>query len=231
MAQIYGKPVYVVTDVAMVPLASQSEADQFITAAYQSRHQAQDLSDSDYSDSEDDERSDTATDLPDSEEDPNGPYTHQNRSNSSIAEDVAKRRASYGKFASRWFFKQVWGATNAAGLTEGPSQSKIVQVRSKAASDKNDDNPTELADDDDQSEDDIADEVTVNEASGTVSNVSAMSLLPKILRSTKMILSSRSFYFAYEFDLTRRFSLQSKRSQVVSRDLLDPQVRSCIPVQ
>lgn len=34
----------------------------------------------------------------------------------------------------------------------------------------------------------------------------ANALLPKLLRTTRMLLSSRSFFFSYDFDVTRRVS-------------------------
>lgn len=207
-----------VTDVALLPLSSKAEAHEAIIAATHAQSAGHPHSDSEPSDSEDDHHSLTATEHPGSPTEEDGPFKHENASNTSIAEDVAKRKASYGKFASQWFSKQVWGnngpqkstgksvkvcsfSVNVNALTEPDRQAASLAVST------NSDSPRENA---------IKQDVT--EGSSLVPNASTVSLLPKILRSTKMILGSRSFYFAYEFDLTRRFQLQEKRSQPAMRD-------------
>lgn len=47
-------------------------------------------------------------------------------------------------------------------------------------------------------------------------------MVPKILRSAKLILTSRSYFFSYEFDLTRRMGLLQGKAVPPVKNTLDP---------
>lgn len=52
-------------------------------------------------------------------------------------------------------------------------------------------------------------------------------IMPKLLKYTKMMLGSRSFYFSYEYDITRRFSIvETQPSQIPLFSQVDPLVLS-----
>ncbi|KAI9866695.1 MAG: hypothetical protein M1830_005918, partial [Pleopsidium flavum] len=51
-----------------------------------------------------------------------------------------------------------------------------------------------------------------NTTSSTSAEDVTNSLLPKLLKTTKMMLGSRSFFFSYDYDITRRFGHQGGRS-------------------
>ena len=51
------------------------------------------------------------------------------------------------------------------------------------------------------------------------------SLLPKLLRTTKMLLASRNFFFSYDYDITRRFgSLKDYSKDTPMCRVVDPLV-------
>jgi hypothetical protein len=116
VAQIFGKPIYVVTDVALVPLSSQSEAEKGVAAAVRQRETAAGT-DEDLSDAESTgEESDNVHSAEDAQEAPSPTDDVRTKSDkgdttatTNIAEDVFVRRGPYGKFASQWLTKIGWG--------------------------------------------------------------------------------------------------------------------------
>lgn len=252
VAEIFGKPVYVVTDVALVPLSSQSDANTAIAAsiASKSRRRSNEAAttnaDSD-SNTDSDEDSVSNADLSDdpdasqSQTDPHDaepvtplgeidgdsnhgstrPEQTRTASNTSIARDVIARRGQYGRFASQWFSKQGWGvgksgsspASSASSKKDMPVDAK--EVASPTAATVNAELPTK----------ETAQVVDgTREKERAVSENSVADAVPKILRSTKMILTSRSYFFSYEFDLTRRLALLNGTAKTPARESLDPLV-------
>ena len=219
MAQIFGKPIYVVTDVALLPLSSQTEAEKAVVAAVRQRDATTDTED-DFSDAEstagDSNDVQSAADV---EEAPSPtddvrskPDQKNSPATSNIAEDVFSRRGPYGRFASQWLTKKGWGIpgirapSKIAEVEPGPTQSAdaasmqqqpMTSVRDVPSSPRTGDSS---ADQTRQSrpEGQDANDTTPGERDTTIP------LLPKLLRSTRLILSSRSFYFSYDFNLTRR---------------------------
>ena len=64
-------------------------------------------------------------------------------------------------------------------------------------------------------------ETSTSPRSGSVQNY-----LPKILRNSRLILSSRSFYFSYDIDLTRRLAgFTTDGTEQVTHESLNPLVR------
>lgn len=246
VAEIFGKPVYVVTDVALVPLSSQSDANTAIAASIASKSRrgsneaATTNADSDSnSDSEEDpganadlsddpDASQSETDPHDAEpvtplDDGDGgsssrPEQTRTTSNTSIARDVIARRGQYGRFASQWFSKQGWGVGKSGNSPASSASSKKdmtvdgKDVASPAAT-VNAELPKETAQAD-----------GTREKERAISENSVADAVPKILRSTKMILTSRSYFFSYEFDLTRRLALLNGAAKAPARESLDPLV-------
>jgi hypothetical protein len=217
VAQICGKPIYVVTGVALIPLSSQSHAKAAIDQANDgigTRAKGAALgagSDSDTSDDEDDHVA--HTERTSVEEDahaipptagvagePSTPGLH--RPSSSIAEDVIGRKGQYGRFAERWFSKNGWSvekrrnqgmsANEAGEEVRGASLSPTASTTNFASANG------------------AVDDVKP-QAPKQASNV-AVQLLPKLLRTTKILLGSESFYFSYDHDITRRLGTSTKNS-------------------
>lgn len=101
---------------------------------------------------------------------------------SSIAEDVFRKRGSYGRFAQRWFSRGGWTQ----------EQRRVVGLSDSTSS--------------------LKPETPAANATTTVSNENidqapTTSLLPKLLQAMQVLFgSSRSFYFSYDTDITRNIS-------------------------
>ncbi|KAI1140357.1 SacI homology domain-containing protein [Hypoxylon sp. FL0543] len=200
VAQIRGFPVYVVTDVALTPCTSRNEAEKAIanTAAKLQRASAENFVEDSDSESEVDAppvpSSDDAEDpgaLSDREAPGNKDPPEAGGEKSSIAEDVIKRRGSYGRFAQRWFSRKGWmmdqkrnlGMSSVGADDAGGSQSKP----------KNENTDKELSD-----------TVVQENVSPPPAPSTGESLMPKLLRFAHIWLgTSRSFFFSYDIDITR----------------------------
>ncbi|OAL40583.1 hypothetical protein AYO20_00319 [Fonsecaea nubica] len=222
VAQIFGKPVYVITDVAILPLSSQKAASLAITTALESQTTESSTTDTD-TDVTDTE--DQSTRLEDQEE-PETPIEHttpqQKISNpTSIARDVIANRGQYGRFAAQWFSKQGWGGGKTSGTTSDPvdtSDASQTGTRSSPEAEA-----AVAANQPEASGNIEAPEQTHNkDAEQLLNDTSITEATPKILRRTKMILTSGSYFFSYDIDLTRRLAVMEASATAPSRETLDP---------
>ncbi|KAI9660528.1 MAG: hypothetical protein M1821_009879 [Bathelium mastoideum] len=122
VAKIQGKPIYVIQDVALIPLASQVEANAAISAAREQLIQdsqepienaiAEDESIPDNASStlgkEEASPGSPATPARESEEKTAADKGH--KKTTSVVEDVISKRGAYGRFAERWFSKAGWSS-------------------------------------------------------------------------------------------------------------------------
>jgi len=215
VARILDKPVYLVTDVALLPLSSQHDVDEAIRDATALSETISDDSDSSVGDTED-EHSDPAkaAQIANTPADETGPYQGKNASSTSVAENVATRNVSFGNFASQWLSRQKWSAS---GSSADPTGADI-------------DEPKPASKDDDLLKDQTVAEN--NKRAGTLNDSKSadpkysttIKLLPRILRTTKMIFTSGSYYFSYDIDLTKRFEDLIPPDQPLKHKNLDPLV-------
>lgn len=219
VAQVFGKPVYVITDVALLPLSNQDEVSKAIDAAAQSRRADDDISDSDLSDGEGDESKIPEADIDNSPVDEPRPLPPQSH-RTSVAEDVIARKGQYGRFASQWFTKQGWTPAR-TGIPSQLNQSNKDATELVSYPAVKDVVTSNL---DDQSATKSAFEKGLKPSSEGDADI--LPILPKILRATRLILSSRSFFFSYEFDLTRRLALTNGTPQLPSMGNRDSLVRT-----
>ncbi|EEP78034.1 conserved hypothetical protein [Uncinocarpus reesii 1704] len=234
VAQILGKPIFLITGVAIIPLSSHADASKAILQAQRSskgNNEAalayDDASDSETDQSEtldqEDLNPDAITVPLDREEQA---LRTDARTDTHIAEDVIKKRGRYRRFASQWFFEKLWQDGN---TTPRDVTSRNLSDPAASGRQKTDPESCEL---------DGAMELEEFDSSGrklahpsgkpseTIENiVRTHELMPKFLRYTKMFFSSRSFYFSYDYDITRRFGLQdSQVSQLPLSTRADPLV-------
>jgi hypothetical protein len=217
VAQIHGKPIYVVTEVTLTPLHSQSEAEASIIntqAAIERRTiGTHDLEENDTDGDEEgfsaavNEDVDDEDVLPPAAENPSG---HQRTS--SVAEDVMKRKGSYGRFAQKWFSGKGWAVDQRRNLGMAVPEPDISTNKStKIQTTRQDPISSSLDKNDDAS---IRDQ--------KVSDVAA-NLLPKLLRTTQILFgSSQSFYFSYDFDLTRNLMNRRPANDLPLHTQVDP---------
>ncbi|CEI66899.1 hypothetical protein FVEN_g8547 [Fusarium venenatum] len=182
VAQICGHPIYVVTEVAITPCVSKTGAEEAIkrTSDHLSRQARDSGNDSDSSEEEDVEFPSRASDEVEDaiiDDDDARPGSARSR----VAEDVIRRRGSYGRFAQRWFSRSGWTLDQKRnmGLSNAPKVSEAASTVVESSSDEAQEGPGNVA-------------------------PSEPELLPKLLRTAHVLFgSSRSFYFSYDFDLTR----------------------------
>ncbi|KAK7722695.1 hypothetical protein SLS57_004900 [Botryosphaeria dothidea] len=244
VAQIRGKPIYVITDVALIPLASQSEANNAITQARESlkRHRGSDGSGED-SESESDTETDTDTssdhltvdeslpDTPPPEAEKNATAATAPDRRTSVAEDVIGRKGVYGRFAQRWFSRKGWSAEGRRMQGMSSDEDLAQKPKSKSPPAAPQDAPEAAAataaspvspppSGSDAAVKPIED---VTENLPKSSDNTTGTLLPKILKTTKLYFSSRSFFFSHDLDLSRSWSRQTEtHSSLPLWKLYDP---------
>ena len=235
VAQLRGKSVYVVSQVALVPLASQHEAQAAIHAEHAGKHQTDEsLSESDAEHDSEDLALDlegleiglgTTGNTEDGTIDPLVQVTEgraektEARPATSIAEDVIGRRGQYGRFAERWFSKEGWGLDRQRmqGLRlDEEARATVIERRVSVAEGGLD--GTEIVSNSGTGQD---------RAAIPIDRANAQAMLPKLLRTTKMLFGlSESFYFSYDCDITRRLGSEIRNTELSLHKMVDPLVRS-----
>ncbi|KAI6249877.1 Phosphatidylinositide phosphatase SAC2 [Erysiphe necator] len=202
VAQIHKKPIYVVTEIALTPLASKAEAESSI-GNYQSKFskKTETLDKVECSDSEEDnennDRSISTGQVVDNKEDPGEfPPLVSHRRTSNVAQDVMAKKGGYGRFANKWFSKTGW---------------ILDQRRSMGMTSQEDDKFTTnntLLGANVESKEDKDEAIGRNEPLENKNKVGITeNTLQKLLRTTQLLLgSSESFYFSYDWDITRSFA-------------------------
>lgn len=205
VAQIQGKPIYVVTEVALTPLGSKVEAETSIANTQAALQKT--LIDGDHgmddSDTEDDEgelpeaiSDDVDDDIPPPS--PGSSFSGERKTISSVAEDVMTRKGGYGRFANKWFSRRGWTIDQKRNLGMTGSQSSVDTVGTEPSQTQS---PSKAAPGP-KSDAESAASIQEQKANDIASN-----LLPKLLRTTQILFgSSRSFYFSYDYDITRRLA-------------------------
>ena len=223
VAQLNGSPVYVISGVAVIPLHSQSAAEQAIKEARSSNAGpgSGQTDDEAYGDSgEEDARSEhrstgTLEDEPGDATPASQDAEAAVRPPSTVAQDVVGKKGYYGRFTERWFSKNGWvpgrkdlqGAASSTLNAVNPFNRQSAQQNVSAETN-----------------------TTTSSNGGTTSDV-AVSLLPKLLHTLKMMLCSKSFYFSYDHDITRRLgAYQGQVRATPLYRLVDPMVwHRCSP--
>ncbi|PWY90029.1 SacI domain protein [Aspergillus heteromorphus CBS 117.55] len=216
VAQIQGKPIYAVTNVAVIPTSSQADAIRAISQAKESILQGESGQGETASD-DSSAISDTDTEGGDTEistvpASPEQETTHsRSRSVGSIAEDVIGKRIRFGRFAANWLSRKTLGLPGLGTVNQentdpfvGDAEGTAAESKSKAKGADEQILPSPAQDNDAPSK-------TLGEP---FPPDPTMELLPKLLRYTKMIFSSQNFFFAYDYDLTRHFGAQEDPSLV-----------------
>ncbi|KAL3467513.1 SacI homology domain-containing protein [Aspergillus heterothallicus] len=194
VAQIHGKPIYTITNVAVIPTSSHADASRAISQAKENILQGEDNDDTDTA-SETTDVSDTETE--DGEADvstaPTSPVREKSHArtdsiSSNVTETVMGKRPRFGRFAANWLSRKAMGLPGLGTAELNPDTAEMPLVEMKKAD--NDGLPPK---------EDVEPPTTAK----------PMELLPKLLRYTKLIFSSRNFFFSYDYDLTRSVSAQS----------------------
>lgn len=242
-AQIWGRPIYVITDVTFIPLSSQKDAEDAIAKAKKGlrndkQNKAAEVPDDTLS--ADGADNDTLTSLEDTllddEQalDPEHPPSKPRQAvkEPGIAEDVMGRKGLYGRFADRWFSNRGWavGQRRNQGLSSQDDLSRPDLPHGSQPSSRNASPALVLQGDIARPE---PGEHSTNLEGLRVLHVDVeaktkditTTLLPKLLQTTKLLLLSKTFYFAYNYDITRSLARQDQaQSDASLHRNHDPQV-------
>ncbi|KAL8833354.1 MAG: hypothetical protein Q9170_004307 [Blastenia crenularia] len=233
VAQIRGSPIYAVTSVAFIPLSSQAEANSVIEQTkkeLQTEFSNQALDDTAEVNTSGDERNylsdgHVTDDGPRESDSLKPPYGTTRRKsqevNESVAQDVINRKGQYGRFAERWFSRKGWTSERRRAQGMSADDAGKLEQNKRAVAKDDQEGPSRGCE--------MRDNIAPNELSTTATmdnspTVTVTStLLPKFLRTTKMLLASRSFFFSYDYDITRRLRDQkSKTSDLPLYRIVDP---------
>jgi hypothetical protein len=137
---------------------------------------------------------------------------------SSIAEDVMTRKGGYGRFAQKWFSGKGWTVNQRRTL--GMSAAEGETINDASAGDSAIADTQESKSSSPPNTGGEAEDMPVVKRRDV-----AATLLPKLLRTTRLLFgSSRSFYFSYDYDITRNFAnrRQYHASEVPLHKHVDP---------
>lgn len=241
VAQIRGRPIYKITDIVLIPLSSQSDAEKAIVSAREHvlRHtKEQQAGEGEY----DSESEDEAASVTDSlVEEPANPPTEVKdvvtgqrgpvQRRTSVAEDVMHKKGVYGRFADKWFSKKGWSADSkrAQGLstdTELPPPKNVESTVSREDEHpKSSPNPDALPLADEHAPGPISPEEIPEALTGEHDSTTS-TLLPKILRTTKLYFASGNFFFSYDYDLSHNVCDHKPNSTLALFKQYDPFVSS-----
>lgn len=233
-----------ITEVAFIPLSSQSDAEDAIVQTKSSPNKHSKNNQAGFSDTSDDEDHDP-TDLHDNvldDDDPTRPTTPNrpiaskpgtplsaHKRSTSVAEDVIERKGQYGRFADRWFSKKGWSIEKRR--LQGMSTAEESDRLHGLGKDDTTGDPNPALDTGSSGRDGVGEissplgQKPVGVSGGPAGDVLG-SLLPKLVKTTKMMLGSRSFYFSYDYDITRRLGNQDgSSSDMPLYERVDPLVR------
>ncbi|KAF3040162.1 hypothetical protein E8E11_000740 [Didymella keratinophila] len=230
VAQVRGKPIYKITDVALIPLASQSEADKAITSTREHLHRhnkGRGTGGDNDADSESEDEAPSVTDslveeAPQSPTEVKDPVTGQRGladRKSSVAEDVMQKKGVYGRFADKWFSRKGWSADSRR--TQGLSSEEDLAAKNvpknvdstgrteEAEASKSDKLPS-----DEKTTPDTVKPEDIPKALAGEKDAATIALLPRVLQTTKMYFSSGNFYYSYDYDLSHGIANQPTNAGV-----------------
>lgn len=232
-------PVYVITDVSLIPLSSQAAAQETIISAKASR--IRNASDSEMdTDLSDDEESSVSGEGDNGNDSAINAISNARSSTESDRDDSTGSKGIYGLFAKTWLGRgwrtiyqkeHLEDTVTKYNNVEGP-QTSVNMVGHEPASEGLE-RPTRLPlrqfevrpvpelesfpalplSEEEQEE--------LSKTAGQVQEKSPHRLTPKLLHTTRLLLgSSRSFFFSYDMDITRSWS-QNPLHGKTSRQMQD----------
>ncbi|KAL4873851.1 hypothetical protein BDV12DRAFT_159731 [Aspergillus spectabilis] len=215
VAQIQGKPIYSIANVAVIPTSSHEDASHAINQAKEGALHGEEndnsdmaSEDSDFSDAEKDGAETEICTVPASPVQET-PHSRADSISSNITENMIGKKLQFGRFAANWLSRKAMGLpglgttelnTDTGGIPMVEFQFKEGDsVAARSASAANTEESTAATNND----------VKPNENElEPPATTKPIELLPKLLRYTKLIFSSRNFFFSYDYDLTRPISAQ-----------------------
>lgn len=213
-----GKPIYSIKDVTLIPLSSQSDAEEAIFGAGRALGQDKKTAaeDTEESDIEDDAETGSVNDEAPGEaaEAFDAPSNTPLKKSTTFVKDVVQDKGLYGRFANKWFSKSGWAASGRK--RQGMSEEQKLNAEQAREGDKalpEDEKVSETVNVPQTVTGPVAQENTKDVESPLTSKSNIESLTPRILRSARLYFSSSSFFFSYDHDLST--SMQSSSSSTL----------------
>lgn len=215
VAQILGKPIYAITNVAIIPLSSQDDANRAIIQAQSTSKQGGEESDQNTTDDTSGSEAGSEADSGDEGIATSPAVNFDGRpepSNSSVAQDVIGNRGRNNRFALNWFSRKRWGGSESPRSKSDPTSSNVAKAKEHSPEE------AEPLQESDEVRTEAESAPVVEKAAEDVGSQSqltsskALELMPKLLRYTKLLFVSSNFFFSYDYDLTRRYYVHDTRT-------------------
>ena len=164
----------------------------------------------------------------DQPEDPTRPPNPGTRT-SSVAEDVMSKKGQYGRFAEKWFSRKGWTADRRK--TQGMSTDSVSNQAAGAVKNTVSGAAATAQALSQSAGNAVSSLTTVGSTHDTaMPSIVTSTLLPKLLRTSHMLLTSGGFFFSYDIDITRRLSTyRNSASDVPLHRSVDPLVSKVLP--
>ncbi|KAF2672838.1 SacI domain-containing protein [Microthyrium microscopicum] len=225
VALISGKPIYSISEVALIPLSSQADAEQAIAKARSAQFRHSTSNEDFLSDSE---NSEDNISLPDdasvitADPDPDKDQIEQAKQKvSNVAENVINKKGIYGRFADKWFSKQGWTADSRT--RQGMSSEEDIQRvrnptpdRAQLSEDERPETPKTDLEETQEVPTEVAHTVDTKQTQ-------QIPLLPKVLATTKIFFGSKNFFYSYDYDISHGVTNQTAGSSVPLHRTFDSQ--------
>lgn len=222
-------PVYVITDVALIPLSSQAAAQEAIISAKASRIKSASDSEMD-TDASDDEESSIGDEEDNSNDSVITALDNARSSAESSRDDTPGSKGIYGLFAKTWLGRgwrtiypreqpgdTVTKCNNVKAVVEHESVSEGLERPTRLPLRQFEVRPVRELESFPALPLSEEEEEELSRSVGQVQEKHPHRLTPKLLHTTRLLLgSSKSFFFSYDLDITRPWSqnlLQGKTSR------------------
>jgi hypothetical protein len=218
VANIRGKAIYSIKDVTLIPLSSQSAAEEAILSAGRAltHDKKTPTEETEESDIEDDAETASVNDetLDEVAKALDAPDKTMLKKSTTFVKDVVQDKGRYGRFASRWFSNSGWAASGRK--RQGMSEEEKLTAEQARAADKvlpEGERASQTFDTPDVAETPSTEEDTKEVPKSTTAKSTIESLTPRILHSARLYFSSSSFFFSYDHDLST--SMQTSRNSTL----------------
>jgi hypothetical protein len=222
VANLRGKPIYSIKDVTLIPLSSQSDAEEAIHGAGRALGQDKKTAaeDTEESDIEDDAETGSVNDEAHGEaaEALDAPSNTPLKKSTTFVKDVVQDKGLYGRFANKWFSKSGWTASGRK--RQGMSEEEKLTAEQAREADKalpGDEEVSETVDVPQAVAKPVTQENTKDVESQPTGKSNIESLTPRILRSARLYFSSSSFFFSYDHDLSTSMQSSSNSTLPLSK--------------
>jgi hypothetical protein len=147
----------------------------------------------------------------------------------SVAEDVMHKKGVYGRFADKWFSKKGWSADSkrAQGLSSDTELPAPKNVESTVPEEEEHPKSSSNSDGLPVADKHVPEPVSPGEIPKALTgehDSTTATLLPKILRTTKLYFASGNFFYSYDYDLSHSVSDHKPNSTLALFKQYDPLV-------